>query len=85
MENRQNERSRQRPGHPGWRSIGQLSDLWGLSRMRTSLVVENLVESGRMEMRRVSRSCDHRREYQEETSLPHLKPLERVRIVRRTG
>lgn len=34
-----------------WKSLGQLCELWGLSRARTRLVVNSLVRSGRMEVR----------------------------------
>jgi DNA-binding transcriptional MocR family regulator len=36
---------------PRWKSMEQLSDIWGLSRARTRLIVEALVRSGRMEER----------------------------------
>ncbi|NNC87913.1 MAG: hypothetical protein HKN82_05570 [Akkermansiaceae bacterium] len=34
-----------------WKSIEQLADLWGLSRARTSKIVQILVRTGRMEAR----------------------------------
>ena len=34
-----------------WKSLGQLADLWGLSRARTREVLRGLVRSGRMEVR----------------------------------
>ena len=36
---------------PRWKSVAQLSDIWGLSRARTRLIVRSLVRSGRMEAR----------------------------------
>ena len=41
--------ARYRPSR--WASLDQLAALWGLSRARTSLVVQALVRSGRMEVR----------------------------------
>ena len=36
---------------PRWKSVDQLSDIWGLSRARTRLVLRALVQTGRMEER----------------------------------
>jgi hypothetical protein len=46
-----------------WRSLGQLCELWGLSRARTRQVVEALVKSGRMEVRQLEAPEEHRRLY----------------------
>jgi|GEM_PF-2415492 len=46
-----------------WRSLGQLCELWGLSRARTRLVVDALVRSGPMEVRQLDEPADHRRLY----------------------
>ena len=58
--------SERRCDRPGWRSLRQLSDLWGLSRARTGMVVDGLVRSGRMEVRPAPCDCrgrQGRREY----------------------
>ena len=58
-----NRQSEGRGDRPVWRSLRQLSDLWGLSRARTGLVLDGLVRSGRMEVRRGPRERRERREY----------------------
>ena len=40
-----------------WKSLGQLADLWGLSRGRTREVLRGLVRSGRMEVRTAERDA----------------------------
>ena len=50
------------PKRPRWKSVDQLSDLWGMSRARTRLVVQALVRSGRMESR-PGHDTDHTQEY----------------------
>ena len=39
------------PARARWQSLGQLAELWGLSRARTREVLRGLVRSGRMEVR----------------------------------
>ena len=43
--------SRSTSRHPVWRSLEQLSLLWGLSPARTNLVARTLIRSGRLEVR----------------------------------
>lgn len=48
---------------PRWQSLGQLAQLWGLSRARTREVLRGLVRSGRMEVRTLEREEAKEREY----------------------
>jgi hypothetical protein len=43
-----------------WRSLGQLCEMWGLSRARTRLVVDALVRSERMEVRHLPAPEEHK-------------------------
>ncbi|MDE0825295.1 MAG: hypothetical protein OSA48_00630 [Akkermansiaceae bacterium] len=43
-----------------WRSLGQLCEMWGLSRERTRLVVDALVRSERMEVRHLPAPEEHK-------------------------
>ena len=53
----------QPPTRPRWKSLGQLAELWGLSRARTRTVLRGLVRSGRMEVRTLDRNRNEVREY----------------------
>ena len=55
--------SNQPPARPRWKSLGQLAELWGLSRARTRAVLKGLVQSGRMEVRTLERDRSEVREY----------------------
>ena len=55
--------SDQEPARPRWRSLGQLAELWGLSRARTREVLQGLVGSGRMEVRTLRRNRHEEHEY----------------------
>lgn len=59
----ENHQTQQRFLRGKWRTIGQLGELWGLSRARTRLVVDALVKSGRMEVRQRPAPEEHRRFY----------------------
>lgn len=61
MTNRQQTETRALNGR--WRSLGQLSEMWGLSRARTRLVINMLLQSGRMEFRQRPAPEEHRRLY----------------------
>lgn len=43
-----------------WRSLGQLCEMWGLSRARTRLVVDALVSAERMEVRQLPAPEEHK-------------------------
>ncbi len=53
----------EQPPRPRWKSLGQLSELWGLSRGRTYAVLQGLVRSGRMEVRSLRRNQHEERVY----------------------
>ena len=53
----------QEPERPRWKSLVELASLWGLSRARARLVLESLVQSGRMEVRDLDRDRENDREY----------------------